>query len=86
MLTAPVNVSVYGGMGEVDHLQDLRGHRHGRHRQRARHALRRLILGIAESLVAGYVGLQYRDTVGFVTLIWMLMLRPHGLFSAQARF
>jgi branched-chain amino acid transport system permease protein len=45
-----------------------------------------LILGVAESLVAGYVGLQYRDAVGFTTLILMLMWRPHGLFSTQSRF
>jgi branched-chain amino acid transport system permease protein len=44
------------------------------------------ILGIAESFVAGYVGLQYRDAVGFVILIAMLMFRPQGFFSVQARF
>jgi branched-chain amino acid transport system permease protein len=45
-----------------------------------------LLLGVVESLVAGYIGLQYRDSVGFIALLLMLMLRPHGLFSSKARF
>ena len=44
------------------------------------------ILGIAESFVAGFIGLQYRDAVGFVILIGMLMVRPTGFFSVQSRF
>lgn len=86
VLTAPVNVSVYGGMGELitfktlpiiimGGLGNVRGTFYAA-----------MILGVAESLVATYVGLQYRDTVGFATLILMLMWRPYGLFSAQARF
>ena len=86
VLTAPVNVSVYGGMGELitfktlpiiimGGLGNVRGTFYAA-----------MILGIAETLVATYVGLQYRDTVGFATLILMLMWRPYGLFSAQARF
>lgn len=86
VLTAPVNVSVYGGMGELitfktlpiiimGGLGNVRGTFYAA-----------MILGIAESLVATYVGLQYRDTVGFATLILMLMWRPYGLFSAQTRF
>jgi len=51
-----------------------------------RKPLAELDAGIAESLVATYVGLQFRDTVGFATLMLVLMWRPHGLFSAQARF
>lgn len=86
VLTAPVNVSVYGGMGELitfktlpiiimGGLGNVRGTFYAA-----------MILGIAESLVATYVGLQFRDTVGFATLILMLMWRPQGLFSTQARF
>jgi branched-chain amino acid transport system permease protein len=44
------------------------------------------LLGVVESLVSGIAGLQYRDSVGFVALLLMLMLRPHGLFSQNARF
>jgi branched-chain amino acid transport system permease protein len=86
VLTAPVNVSVYGGMGELitfktlpiiimGGLGNVRGTFYAA-----------MILGVAESLVATYFGLQFRDTVGFATLILMLMWRPQGLFSTQARF
>jgi len=36
--------------------------------------------------VSGLIGLQYRDSVGFIALLLMLMLRPQGLFSQKARF
>jgi branched-chain amino acid transport system permease protein len=36
--------------------------------------------------VSGLIGLQYRDSVAFIALLLMLMLRPHGLFSQKARF
>lgn len=45
-----------------------------------------MLLGVVEALVAGVIGLQYRDAVGFIALLLMLMLRPHGLFSQKARF
>jgi branched-chain amino acid transport system permease protein len=45
-----------------------------------------MLLGIVESLVSGALGLQYRDAVGFIALLAMLMFRPHGLFSKTARF
>jgi branched-chain amino acid transport system permease protein len=44
------------------------------------------ILGIVESFVAGFVGLQFRDAVGFVALIVILMWRPAGLFSLRSRY
>lgn len=86
VLTAPLNVSVYGGMGEmitmktfaiivIGGMGNVRGTLYAG-----------WFLGIVESLVAGYIGLQYRDAVGFVALIAILMWRPHGLFSTQSRF
>lgn len=86
VLTAPLNVSVYGGMGEmitmktfaiivIGGMGNVRGTLYAG-----------WFLGVVESLVAGYIGLQYRDAVGFVALIVILMWRPHGLFSTQSRF
>jgi branched-chain amino acid transport system permease protein len=45
-----------------------------------------LLLGVAESFVAGYLTLQLRDAVGFGVLIAMLLVRPRGLFGVRVRF
>ncbi len=86
ILTAPVNVSVYGGMGEIITFKTLPIIVMGGLGNVRGTLVAAMILGIAESFVAGNFGLQYRDSVGFVTLILMLLWRPHGLFSARARF
>ena len=44
-----------------------------------------LILGVAESFVAGYLTLQLRDAVGFAILVAMLVVRPLGLFGVRVR-
>lgn len=43
------------------------------------------ILGLTESLFAGYVpgGFAYRDVVAFVLLIVVLLFRPNGLFGKK---
>lgn len=86
VLTAPVNVSVYGGMGELITFKTLPIIIMGGLGNVRGTFFAAMILGIAESLVATYVGLQFRDTVGFATLMLVLMWRPYGLFSAQARY
>lgn len=85
-LTAPVLATIYPSMGEgitfkafaVTVIAGL-GNVHGV-------ILSSTLLGISESLVAGYFGTQYREAVGFLALIAVLMWRPYGVFTRRTRF
>ncbi len=41
-----------------------------------------LLLGLVESLGAGYVSAAYEDSIGLLMLVAVLLLRPQGLFGA----
>ncbi len=42
-----------------------------------------LIIGIAESLSAGYVSSSYKDLIAFLIMILVLFVKPSGLFSSK---
>lgn len=42
-----------------------------------------LIVGISESMAASFMGSTYRDSIAFVILIIVLIVRPHGLFGRK---
>ena len=43
------------------------------------------ILAFAEEIGAGYVSSGYRDAMGFVLIILILLMRPTGLFAQKER-
>ena len=86
VLTGPINVTIYGGMGEAVTMKTFAVIVMGGMGNVRGTLLAGWLLGIAEAFVAGFIGLQYRDAVGFVILIAMLMVRPTGLFSVKSRF
>lgn len=85
-LMGPILVTIYPAMGEgltfkafaVTVIAGM-GNVHGV-------IMSSIFLGIAESFVSGFVGTQYREAVGFVALIAVLMWRPYGVFTARSRF
>ena len=44
-----------------------------------------ILLGMTESLVAGFGGSMYRDAVAFIILILVLLIRPTGLLGKGAQ-
>jgi branched-chain amino acid transport system permease protein len=43
-------------------------------------------LGVVESLVVGFIGMQMRESVGYLALVAVLLWRPQGLFSLKGRY
>ena len=44
-----------------------------------------LVLGLLESLTAGYINPLYKDAVALVVLLVVLFVRPQGLFGGARR-
>lgn len=44
-----------------------------------------LIMGVAESLVAGYLSSMYRDAVAFTILVIILLVKPTGILGKKAQ-
>jgi branched-chain amino acid transport system permease protein len=42
-----------------------------------------LLIGVAESLTGGYVSLEFKNTVAFLIIIAMLLVRPEGLLGSE---
>jgi len=41
------------------------------------------IIGVSESLAAGYISYAYKDAIAFVIMIAVLLWRPQGLFGRR---
>jgi branched-chain amino acid transport system permease protein len=44
-----------------------------------------LLVGVIESLGAGYLSASYKDIYAFILLIFVMMLRPAGMFGVIAK-
>lgn len=86
VLTAPIVINIYGAMGETITLKSFAVIVMGGISNVPGTLLAGWLLGIMESLTAGYVGLQYRDSVAFALLVVVLMWRPYGFFNIKARY
>jgi branched-chain amino acid transport system permease protein len=42
-----------------------------------------LILGVSESLAAGYISSSYKDVIAFAVMIIVLLFRPEGLMGKK---
>ena len=42
-----------------------------------------IILGVAESMAGAYVGTAFRDAMGYIVIVAVLMFRPDGLFGVK---
>jgi branched-chain amino acid transport system permease protein len=43
------------------------------------------ILGVIETLAAGYISSAYKDAVSFLVILLVIFFRPQGFFGGAAR-
>jgi len=43
------------------------------------------ILGVAETLGGNYISMQYKNAIGFVIIILVLLIIPNGLFGGTRK-
>ena len=48
-------------------------------------ALGGFALALIEEFGAGYISTAYRDAIGFLVILCVMMLRPQGLFTMKER-
>ena len=44
---------------------------------------RQLVLGVSESLAAGFISSAYKDVIAFMVMIVVLLFRPEGLLGKR---
>jgi branched-chain amino acid transport system permease protein len=44
-----------------------------------------MILGVTESVSTLFLPTDYRDSIAFMMMVLILLLRPHGLFGQRMR-
>ena len=42
-----------------------------------------VILGVAETLGGSFISMQYKNSIGFIIIILVLLIKPHGLFGKK---
>ena len=42
-----------------------------------------IILGVTESLAAAYLGSAYKDAIGYIIIVVILLVKPEGLFGKK---
>ncbi len=82
VLVALTNPKIEPLMGLLPGDQGLRGRRARRDRKHSRRGRSAgLIMGVAETLVAGYISSTLRDAIAFALLIVILIVKPSGLLG-----